>query len=132
VTQDPGHPIDFQTILEISSAAPGAPRVDDFGVPIAAAARISAVLLDQDVYFGTTMKAAALLDMLLRHPWLEHHQARAAWTAAEALLAVNGLAIRRDVKASEIAGILRQVAGPGVALAKLARTLQGWTERLAM
>jgi hypothetical protein len=131
MSQDAGHALDFQTLLEVSANAPGAPHVQDFGVPFAASARIGLNLLDQDVYHGATMKTAALLDMLLRHPWLEHHQARAAWVSAEAQLAVNGLAIRRDVKSSEIGGLLHQIAGPGVALADVARTLQGWTERIA-
>jgi hypothetical protein len=107
--------------------APGSPRVDDYGVPYAAAARIAAHLLDQDVYHGAHMKAAALLDTLMRHPWLEHHQASASWTAARAALAVNSHNLREDVKPTDIATLLTRVAGPGVPLLALARTLREWT-----
>lgn len=128
---DPGHAIDFQTILEISAAAPGSPRVDDFGLPIATATRMAAVLLDQDVYYGATMKAAAALDLLLRHPWLEHHQARAAWTVTEVVLAVNGLEIRSDVATSHIASLLQAVVRFGFPITDLSATLRGWTQQIA-
>jgi hypothetical protein len=124
--EGPGAPLDFQALLQVAEA-PGSPRVDDYGVPLMAAARIGAHLLGQHVYHGAHLKAAALLDVLLRHPWLEHHQARAALTAAAAQLEINGYRLRDDLKNSEIAGVLTRVVGPGVPLLELARTLRGWT-----
>jgi death-on-curing protein len=121
-----GHPLGFQDLLQ-GAQAPGSPRVDDYGVPFMAAARIGAALLGQDVYHGAHMKAAALLDTLLRHRWLEHHQARAAWAATVAQLEVNGHMLRDDIKPGDIAAVLTQVAGPGVHLVELARTLRSWT-----
>ena len=121
-----GHPLGFQDLLQ-AAQAPGSPRVDDYGVPFMAAARIGATLLGQDVYHGARMKAAALLDTLLRHRWLEHHQARAAWAATVAQLEANGHMLRDDIKPGDIAAVLAQVAGPGVHLVELARTLQNWT-----
>jgi death-on-curing protein len=126
-TPPPGHPIDFQTILQACADAPGSPRVSDFGVPLAAAARIAAHLLDQDVYHGAHVKAAVLLDTLMRHPWLEHHQASASWTVARTALTVNGYELREDVKPAEIAALLTRVAGAGIPLTDLARTLREWT-----
>ncbi len=121
---DPGTPIDFGTLLDVC----GDSSVDDYGVPIAAAARISARLMDQDVYYGAHLKAAALLDMLLRHPWLSERQARIAWAATEALLAVNGWRMRSDVPVKEYAGLLTRIVGPAVPIAEIAGTLKGWSE----
>ena len=125
-----GSGITFEELLQVTADAPGRPVVIDYGIPVAAAARTSAHLLERDVYHGAHAKAAALLDQLLRHPWLEHHQASAAVTAAGALLAVNGWRLRPDVKQAELATLLTSVAGPGVAIAELARRLQSMTEPL--
>jgi death-on-curing protein len=124
VSTPAGIPIDFPTILDVTADS----GVDDFGVPWAAAARIAARLIDQDVYHGTFVKAAALLDLLLRHPWLEARQARACWAAAGALLAVNGYRLREDVKNGELAALTSRIAGPGVPLQELARVLRDWSE----
>lgn len=121
-----GHPLAFQDLLQ-AAQAPGSPRVDDYGVPFAAAARIGANLLGQDIYHGAHMKAAALLDTLMRHRWLEHHQARAGWAATVAQLETNGHLLRDEVKPGDIAAVLTQVASPGVHLVELARILRDWT-----
>jgi death-on-curing protein len=127
LTAAAGHPIDFQAILQACADAPGSPRVTDFGVPYAAAARMAAHLLGQDVYHGAHIKAAAVLDTLMRHPWLEHHQASASWTVARASMAVNGLDLREDVKPAQIAGLLTRIAGSGIPLTEVARALREWT-----
>ena len=119
-----GAPLSFAAILDVTADH----GVDDFGVPWAAAARVSARLIDQDVYHGVFVKAAALLDTLLRHPWLETQQARASWAAAAALLAVNGYQLRDEVKTGDLAQLTGQVAGPGVPLAQLAQVLREWSE----
>jgi hypothetical protein len=125
---NPGIGLDFETILTVTADTTGSPLINDFGVVWAGAARQSAHVFQQDVYYGPAAKGAALLDQLLRHPWLEHHQARAAWAAAEAVLGVNGLRIRANVPTKEIAGLLVRIAGPGVDLAELAVTLRTWSE----
>lgn len=124
-----GVPITFEELLQVTANAPDHPAITDYGVPFAAAARTSARALDRDIYHGVHAKAAALLDTLLRHPWLEHHQATAAWTALTAMLAFNGWHPRPDAKRAEVADLLARVAGPGVAIADLARELRALTER---
>jgi hypothetical protein len=44
-----------------------------------------------------------------------------------AALAVNSHNLREDVKPTDIATLLTRVAGPGVPLLALARTLREWT-----
>jgi hypothetical protein len=127
-TPNPGIGLDFETVLMVTADTTGSPLINDFGVVWAGVARQAAHVFDQDVYFGPTAKAAALLDQLLRHPWLEHHQVRAAWAATEASLAVNGFRIRSDVPMKEIASLLGKIIGPGVDLAELAAVLRNWSE----
>jgi hypothetical protein len=131
VSVPPGIAISFEELLQATADAPGRPFVTDYGVPFAAAARTSARALDQDVYHGVHAKAAALLDTLLRHPWLEHHQASAALTAVSALLAFNNWRLREDVKQGELAALLTLVAGPGLSIAELARQLRDLSEAAA-
>ncbi|MEU5615260.1 fic family toxin-antitoxin system, toxin component [Streptomyces sparsogenes] len=127
MTPSPGHPIDFPTLLQATADIPGSPAIDDYGVPLAAVHRHGAHMLNQDVYWGAHLKAAAVLDTLLRHPWLEHSQADAAWAATRAVLTINGLTLARDVKGSEVLALMRDIAGPGIPLRDIARALRAWT-----
>lgn len=121
---EPGIPIGFGAILDVCGSA----SVDDLGVPIAAAARVAARLMDQDVYHGPHLKAAVLLDTLLRHPWLSERQARTAWAAAAALLAVNGYRMRPEVPVKEYASLLTRIVGPAVPITEIAAHLRAWSE----
>lgn len=123
----PGHPIDFPTLLRAAAEVPGSPRIDDYGVPFAATQRHGARMLDQDVYWGAHLKAAVVLDTLLRHPWLERGQASASWAAMAAVLDVNGYRVSSETKDAEITTLARAIAGPGVPLLEIARTLRNWT-----
>ncbi|ADI11244.1 hypothetical protein SBI_08126 [Streptomyces bingchenggensis BCW-1] len=127
MTRSPGFPIDFPTLLQATADIPGSPAIDDYGVPLAAIHRHGANMLNQDVYWGAHLKAAAVLDTLLRHPWLEHSQADAAWAATRAVLTINGLSVAQDVKGSEVLALMRDIAGPGVPLRHIARALRAWT-----
>ncbi|WP_419993893.1 fic family toxin-antitoxin system, toxin component [Streptomyces boninensis] len=127
MTATPGFPIDFPSLLQAAAQVPGSPAIEDYGVPYAAAHRHAAHMLNQDVYWGAHLKAAAVLDTLLRHPWLEHSQADAAWAATRAVLSINELTLSVDVKASDIADLMRRVIGPGIPLVEVARTLKAWT-----
>lgn len=120
--------IDFEAILDVVAEAPGRPGVDDYGVPYAAAARAALSMLDADVYGSAFLKAAALLDTLLRHPWLERNQARVSWVATTALLDANGYQIRGDVEPEGIAAILAQVIGLGIPLTELSQMIQALCE----
>lgn len=125
--RSPGLAIDFPTLLQATADIPGSPAIDDYGVPLAAIHRHGANMLNQDVYWGAHLKAAAVLDTLLRHPWLEHSQADAAWAATRAVLTINGLSVAQDVKGAEVLALMRDIAGPGVPLRHIARALRAWT-----
>ncbi|MFJ9818650.1 fic family toxin-antitoxin system, toxin component [Streptomyces sp. NPDC101151] len=69
---------------------PGDPRVDDYGPLHAAVARGNARTLARDIHEPLHVKAAALLQTLVRPPCPEHSDEAFAWHAAAAYLAPDG------------------------------------------
>lgn len=80
-------------LLALAELMPGDPRVDDYGVLVAAIARHQAMLMDTDVYGSLRPKAAALLQTLARLPALEAHNPSFAWAVAMGFLRLNSLEI---------------------------------------
>ena len=68
--------VDESWILEVAERVGHRdPAADDYGVPIAAAARHRGELLDTPVYDGAYARAAVLVHTLGRCRWLVPHQA---------------------------------------------------------
>jgi death-on-curing protein len=126
VTQDePLHPLDVSFLLHAAELLPGDPQVDDLGPLYAAVARANARALEHDVYGSVYLKAAALLQTLVRLPCLEHSNEAFAWHSAEAYLALNGCHLTYPPK--EAVALVRDAASGALGVGLLARQLRAWS-----
>ncbi len=87
---EPFHPIDVAFLLHAAELLPGDPQVDDYGPLYAAVARVNARAMERNVYGSLYLKAAALMQTLVRLPCLERSNEAFAWHCAEAYLVLNG------------------------------------------
>lgn len=88
---EPLQPLEVTFLLHAAQLLPGDPQVDDYGPLYAAVARVNARAMERDIYGSLYLKAAALLQTLVRLPCLEHSNEAFGWHSTEAYLALNGV-----------------------------------------
>ncbi|MFI8235399.1 fic family toxin-antitoxin system, toxin component [Streptomyces sp. NPDC085900] len=122
---EPLHPLDVTFLLHAAELLPGDPQVDDYGPLYAAVARVNARALERDVYGSLHLKAAALLQTLVRLPCLEHSNEAFAWHCAEAYLALNGC--RLEYPPKEAVALVRDAASGVSGVGLVGRQLRAWS-----
>ncbi|MEU9918352.1 fic family toxin-antitoxin system, toxin component [Streptomyces sp. NPDC051001] len=122
---EPLHPLDVAFLLHAAELLPGDPQVDDYGPLYAAVARVNARALEHDVYGSLHLRAAALLQTLVRLPCLEHSNEAFAWHAAEAYLALNGC--RLEYAPKEAVVLVRDAAAGAAGVGLIGRQLRAWS-----
>ncbi|MCX5097155.1 fic family toxin-antitoxin system, toxin component [Streptomyces sp. NBC_00365] len=122
---DPLHPLDVTFLLHAAELLPGDPQVDDYGPLYAAVARVNARALERDIYGSLYLRAAALLQTLVRLPCLEHSNDAFAWHCAEAYLVLNGC--RLDYPPKEAVTLVRDVASGAMGVGLVGRQLRAWS-----
>ncbi|MYV52405.1 fic family toxin-antitoxin system, toxin component [Streptomyces sp. SID3212] len=122
---EPEPQIDVSYLLHAAELLPRDPQVDDYGPLHAAVARVHARAMDRDIYGSHHLKAAALLQTLVKLPCLEHSNEAFAWHATEAFLSLYGHRLDYDPKAAP--ALVRDTAAGTVGVAQIARQLHAWT-----
>ncbi|KPI16447.1 hypothetical protein OK006_10699 [Actinobacteria bacterium OK006] len=122
---EPFHPLDVTFLLHAAELLPGDPQVDDYGPLYAAVARVNARAMERDVYGSLHLKAAALLQTLVKLPCLEHSNEAFAWHSAEAYLALNGCSL--DYPPKEAVSLVRDAASGGMSVGLIGRQLRAWS-----
>ncbi|WP_369192379.1 fic family toxin-antitoxin system, toxin component [Streptomyces sp. R08] len=122
---EPLHPLDVTFLLHAAELLPGDPQVDDYGPLYAAVARVNARALERAIYGSLYLKAAALLQTLVRLPCLEHSNEAFAWHCAEAYLALNGN--RLDYPPKEAVSMVLDVASGVMGVGLVGRQLRAWS-----
>ncbi|MET7987451.1 fic family toxin-antitoxin system, toxin component [Streptomyces sp. NPDC005281] len=122
---EPLQPLDVAFLLHAAELLPGDPQVDDLGPLYAAVARVNARALEHDVYGSVFLKAAALLQTLVRLPCLEHSNEAFAWHCAEAYLGLNGC--RLDYPPKEAVALVRDAASGAMGVGLMGRQLRAWS-----
>lgn len=118
-------PIDIGWLLDAAQRVPGDPEVTDYGSLVAAASRVSAVVLGRRVYDQPHHQAAALLQQLARIPALEQGNQLYAAAAAVAYLAACGITTLPDLK--EAARLAADAAEGRVDVRAISWVLRKWT-----
>ncbi|MFB6704992.1 fic family toxin-antitoxin system, toxin component [Streptomyces sp. NPDC056333] len=86
--------IDLSWLLMVAEhKTPGDPQVVDWGALVAAVARHEAEIFGSPVYSDPPIRAAALLQLLLHVPALEHSNAMFASAVAYGYLVASGLKV---------------------------------------
>ncbi|MFD5597457.1 fic family toxin-antitoxin system, toxin component [Streptomyces griseorubiginosus] len=119
---EPPHPLDVAFLLHAAELLPGDPQVDDYGPLYAAVARVNARAMERNVYGSLFLKAAALLQTLLRLPCLEHSNEAFAWHCTEAYLALNGC--RLEYPPKEAVALVRDTASGALGVGLIGRQLR--------
>ncbi|MFD5407836.1 fic family toxin-antitoxin system, toxin component [Streptomyces griseorubiginosus] len=122
---EPPHPLDVAFLLHAAELLPGDPQVDDYGPLYAAVARVNARPMERNVYGSLFLKAAALLQTLLRLPCLEHSNEAFAWHCTEAYLALNGC--RLEYPPKEAVALVRDTASGAMGVGLIGRQLRVWS-----
>ncbi|MEV7341758.1 fic family toxin-antitoxin system, toxin component [Streptomyces sp. NPDC093544] len=118
------HSLDVPFLLHAAGLLDGDPQVDDYGPLYAAAARANARAMERDVYGSLYLKAASLLQTLVRLPALEHSNEAFAWHSCEAYLALNGH--RLTYRPKDAVALVRDATAATVGVAQIARQLRTW------
>ncbi|MFG2434605.1 fic family toxin-antitoxin system, toxin component [Streptomyces sp. NPDC048508] len=121
---EPLHPLEVPFLLHAAQLLPGDPQVDDYGPLYAAVARVNARAMDRDIYGSVYLRAAALLQTLVRLPCLEHTNEAFAWHSAEAYLGLNGY--RLDYPPKEAVSLAREAAAGVMGVGLIGRQLRAW------
>ncbi|MBC7274329.1 MAG: fic family toxin-antitoxin system, toxin component [Streptomyces sp.] len=121
---EPPHPLDVSFLLHAAELLDGDPQVDDYGPLYAAVARVNARAMERDIYGSPYLRAAALLQTLVRLPCLEHSNEAFAWHATEAYLTLNGHGLDYPPKAA--VALVRDAASGALGVARIARQLRDW------
>ncbi|MEW2051894.1 fic family toxin-antitoxin system, toxin component [Streptomyces sp. NPDC005476] len=121
---EPLHPLEVPFLLHAAQLLPGDPQVDDYGPLYAAVGRVNARAMDRDIYGSAHLRAAALLQTLVKLPCLEHSNEAFAWHAAEAYLALNGCQL--DYPPKEAVSLVREAASGVSGIALIGRQLRAW------
>ncbi|WP_407109546.1 fic family toxin-antitoxin system, toxin component [Streptomyces sp. DSM 116494] len=121
---DPFHPLDVGFLLHAAELLPGDPQVDDYGPLYAAVARVNARAMERDIYGSVYLKAAALLQTLVKLPCLEHSNEAFAWHSTEAYLALNGYQL--DYPPKEAVALVRDAASGATGVGLIGRQLRAW------
>ncbi|WP_369192237.1 fic family toxin-antitoxin system, toxin component [Streptomyces sp. R08] len=122
---EPPHPLDVTFLLHAAELLPGDPQVDDYGPLYAAVARVNARAMERDVYGSLFLKAASLLQTLVRLPCLEHSNEAFAWHCTEAYLVLNGCGLEYPPK--EAVSLVRDTASGASGVGLVGRQLRAWS-----
>ncbi|MFE9007493.1 fic family toxin-antitoxin system, toxin component [Streptomyces sp. NPDC007875] len=117
--------VDLSWILEAAErAGQRDPAADDLGVPIAAVARHRAELLEQPVYDGPYVRAAALVHTLGRCRWLERSNLTVACAVAVMYLNASGIPV--DPTRDQLTTLARELYDPRCTAVRVAEQLRTW------
>ncbi|MER7679099.1 fic family toxin-antitoxin system, toxin component [Streptomyces sp. NPDC096934] len=125
-SNEPLQPLEVTFLLHAAQLLPGDPQVDDYGPLYAAVARVNARAMERDIYGSLYLKAAALLQTLVRLPCLEHSNDAFAWHSTEAYLALNGCQL--DYAPKEAAALARDAASGAMGVGLIGRQLRAWRD----
>lgn len=119
--------LDLDDVLAAAAAAlsPAEVLVRDVGLLESAIARPQASAFGEDAYPDLHLKAAALLESLVRNHALVDGNKRLSWVATRYFLIKNGADARPPTPA-EGDRFIREVAQGSVALVDVARRLKEW------
>ncbi|AWK09296.1 fic family toxin-antitoxin system, toxin component [Streptomyces spongiicola] len=119
--------VDLAWLLMVAERkTPGDPQVTDWGALIAAVSRHEAEIFGMAVYDDPYTRAAALMQMLLHVPALEHSNAMFAMAVAYGYLVASGL--RVAVSAESVRDLARLVKDGKTGVHGIARELRGWVQ----
>ncbi|GGS24865.1 type II toxin-antitoxin system death-on-curing family toxin [Actinokineospora fastidiosa] len=117
--------LDAGDLLVLAAAVTGGDLVvRDLGLLDAAAHRPRATVLGVEAYDSLWLKAAALLDSVVRTRPLAQGNWRLGWVAAVTMCDLNGYWIDADTDAA--LDLVREVGRGAVEVRKLAEHLQAW------
>ncbi|MCX4571719.1 fic family toxin-antitoxin system, toxin component [Streptomyces sp. NBC_01571] len=122
---EPPQPLEVTFLLHAAQLLPGDPQVDDYGPLYAAVARVNARAMERDIYGSLYLKAAALLQTLVRLPCLEHSTEAFAWHSTEAYLALNGCHL--DYLPKEAVSLVRDASSGTMGVGLIGRQLRAWS-----
>lgn len=97
-------------------------HVRDIGLLASALARPATTVLGEDAYAAIELKAAALLESLIRNHALVDGNKRTAWTLMVVFLGLNGY--RHDFDTDTAFDLVLAVANDAIPLEESARTLK--------
>ncbi|WP_175410062.1 fic family toxin-antitoxin system, toxin component [Streptomyces sp. TRM64462] len=118
--------IDLAWLLMVAEQkVPGDPQVNDWGALVAAVSRHDAEIFGIAVYDDPHARAAALLQLLLHIPALEHSNAMFASAVAYGYLVASGL--RVTTSPERVRELARLVKGGRADVRAIAAELQRWT-----
>ncbi|GGQ26810.1 fic family toxin-antitoxin system, toxin component [Streptomyces roseolilacinus] len=118
--------VDLAWLLMVAEQkAPGDPQVVDWGALVAAVSRHDAEIFGIAVYDDPHLRAAALLQLLLHVPALEHSNALFASAVAYGYLVASGL--RVTTSPERVRDLARLVKGGGADVRDIADELERWT-----
>ncbi|MFF8387211.1 fic family toxin-antitoxin system, toxin component [Streptomyces kanasensis] len=118
--------IDLAWLLMVAEQkAPNDPQVVDWGALVAAVGRHDAEIFGMPVYDDPHVRAAALLQLLLHVPALEHSNALFASAVAYGYLVAAGL--RVTTSPERVRDLARLVKGRGADIRDIAAELERWT-----
>ncbi|MER7111779.1 fic family toxin-antitoxin system, toxin component [Streptomyces sp. NPDC000229] len=100
------------------------PAPDELGVPIAAVTRHRAELLEQPVYGGPYVRAAALVPTLGRCRWLERSHLTGA--CAVAVMYLNASGILADPSGDQLTALAQELYDPRCTATRIAELLPTW------
>jgi prophage maintenance system killer protein len=118
------HPLDLQFLLHAAEFLDSDPQFDDYGPLYATVGRVNAHAMGRDIYGSAYLKAAALLQTLVKLPSLEHSNEAFAWHSCEAYLALNGHRLTYQPK--DAVALVRDAASGTQGVAQIARQLRTW------
>ncbi|MFF3001052.1 fic family toxin-antitoxin system, toxin component [Streptomyces sp. NPDC057950] len=124
-SNEPLQPLEVAFLLHAAQLLPGDPQVDDYGPLYAAVARINARAMERDIYGSLYLKAASLLQTLVRLPCLEHSNEAFAWHSTEAYLALNGC--RLDYLPKEAVSLVGDAGSGNMGVGLIGRQLRAWS-----
>lgn len=119
--------LDMDDLLDvIRFATESAPALRDVGLLESALHRPAASLFGEDAYVGLFLKAAALIESLIRNHGLIDGNKRSGWVAGVLFLRLNGLKLGGEPDAT-FALVLR-IAEGRADLGEIAADLERWSE----
>ncbi|MFI2371263.1 fic family toxin-antitoxin system, toxin component [Streptomyces sp. NPDC018833] len=119
--------IDLAWLLMVAEhKTPGDPRVTDWGALVAAVSRHDAEIFGTPVYADPHARAAALLQLLLHVPALEHSNAMFASAVAYGYLVASGLKVVTSPE--QVRDLARLVKEGKADVHAVADELRRWSE----
>ncbi|AVZ71753.1 fic family toxin-antitoxin system, toxin component [Streptomyces lunaelactis] len=119
--------IDLAWLLMVAEhKTPGDPQVTDWGALVAAVSRHDAEIFGIDVYSDPHARAAALLQLLLHVPALEHSNAMFASAVAYGYLVASGLKVVTSPE--QVRDLARLVKEAKADVRTIAGELRQWSE----